>query len=626
MKLHSLWFCLVIISLFSQNVFSQFGYTREERESLPRTISRSGYLTWLYDSITIKNAEGKKETFSYLNQLYGLDLSGPLIFPGLGVSKLSLTYHLGKNVLGYPWVTKDQQKLYTYHFSALLLPPSIRRFICLSIDLSRSVRDQFSPSNSQLLYSNIRTNSIFSLSLSPPGRINLSGLFGKKNNKFGSNRRNRKNDFFVFNLPRLSYTYRKINALNETNIERAIDQDTILQFLRVYHNWHELYTEYQVDYEKNINLLQKLTLSEGINRQVSSRIGFNQPFWGAQSLSLWANYSTGEALFPSRIKVRESASTSATLTTKSVTFFRITSSGNYSNSTNWDLMLKTWIGANTLGLNSYAYLRRNVYLYNGLSYFYITGKTISRRQQLSENLQLRYFPFPVLDLTSRLQEIYRWDGGKIQEEGFLQRIDFTPWALLSSSLSYEIKTTKDLLKKEIVARNTYENLSLGGQISPFVYLLNNNNNNNNNHKNNNNQGYYANLLTLSYNWGFGWEKDLLKGIVTRSKSQIYGLKSAPFNNYLTIALSYSRQESITDGQPRSLDERFTMDITSQAGLRLWGITFNLKVYTGDLKRADTIFTADYSVGRSSFKVGYRIIEYSSSTPYNALSTSFTRTF
>lgn len=605
--------------VFTASLYAYF--TREElRGRGPRTFRRSAELTWTYETVTWEPPGRPKESFSYLKQDYILGLYGPLLSPTLGLMKLDLSYRVGKNILTPTWVSKTRQQMYTYSASFLLAPPFLNRFTDLTLNLSRVTNEDFDELKSPVR-TYLNTGQSVSINFRIPGQINLS--------RRGSRRVGRdRNNFFTFSFPRVNFFYSKSNAVDEIFDQPQFNRDRYLQRMRVDYNFHRLRLEYRTETTKNINLLTDSIIDSQANRYFGASIYGNE-FWGIfQGVSFTANYNQYEPIHPPGILL-ETTNASLVLTTKQVSLLGLVSSINNSNSFIHRKPSETWEVTNSLSLNSYAYLLPIVYLSNSTGYSIFSGNGRTYRQSLNESLSLAATPWRRLGFAAGLTQIYTFDHTKKLDENYYGEVHFTPFSILDSRARYGINQSKDLLSKNLTQDTVTQTLNLSSSISPLSYIYKiffNSNNNNHNHRNS--RGWLngnGNLLNLSLGFTFERVEDRLKNEVSTYFAETYNLKSTPFGaGRLTLEFGLTRTQTRAAGQPVTTVQYYTTTITSEAGYAYRGLTFNVQASTYDLKQINLSIYASYAVGQSKITLGSRIIAYSLSGPFHALSLSFNR--
>lgn len=581
--------------------------SEERRETVARIFRRDASLTWTYESVMPKGAKN----YAYLSQGYNLNLYGPLIFPALGKSKLSLTYRLGKNIVTPNWWTLRgnlSQRVFDYSVSTIFSPPYINRLLSFWFDFGKSTLYTNSLSSPE------RTLDHQSLSayLAPPWRIPLPRL-GKKSNN------NRRNQDSTFLLPSVYSVYRKSDS-QSSNYE----QQNISQYNLVRWSIGLLNLQYSQTANRDFDLRVKKTLTrDEVNRYLNANMFFSQPFWGMRSISLNGDYNQYQSLYPQR-QISQQMATGMIANTNAARFLRFSHSLTYSNRTNWDPVRKVpGATSHTLSLLSDYSTPPGSYLRNCVTYNRDIRQEGVVPQSISETINAGRGLMRGLSLSGTLTQRYSWNRFKTGITEATGRIDLSPFSFLGSYLSVTYSQQKDLLAGRVGARGLSGIAYLGGSLSPLGYLLNNNRNGNGNHNGNGN--YYNNLLSLSYSYQVQLSRDLLGRQTTIDTLQSYGVKSSPFNDYLTIDILYRRQGKRIDGK-FGYSDYLAINIYSGTSLRYKGLTVNVSVFSQNLQRPNVLVSVDYGARTGGFSFGYRVLGVGTPTPIRILSLSYTRRF
>lgn len=591
--------------LLPGSLFAQY-WTPEERRGLtPRYFQRDASLTWRYEWVSPKIGK----SFSYFGQDYNLNLFGPLLFPALGKSKISLNYRLGKNIFGREWwnpLTDVDQRSLNYYISTFFSPPYLNRFFGLSFNYGRSTvnpgfREQVSEQQE------------LGWRLTPPWTINLSKIFSRQNN------RNRRQKSFILTLPWFYYSSRKDDTQQLSN---HFNQRGTFQKLDGYWRISHLNLDYNQERNKFFDLLKEEKLTrETFSRYLSGSLSLITPLPGVQNAYFTGSYHQYQYIYPSQT-LSESLSTSAVLLSRRVSFLRFTHCLQYANGMNWDAekMVPQTFG-HSLSLSSYRYLR-SVYLSNILTYRRSSAREIKPVSQgISESLSWS-LPFKRILLAGSVSQGYNWTDGtsKTLETRATKRVDLNLFKGIGTTFDCGYLEGKDLLAKKVITRSINANTYLSTEFKPFAYLLNFNNNNHNHNNNNNNDNFYADLLRLGFTYQVRFSRNLLTKASTIDYYETYTLYSAPFNNYLAISVVYKR---IRGTSPY---EELTTEVTSGTALQYKGITVKINIYSSNLQPPNVLVSLEYSRTTGGLSLGYRVLNIGTNNPVRVLSLSFTRKF
>jgi len=596
--------------LFARSLFAQYWTTEERRGVTPRYFQRDAALTWRYEWVSPKIGP----SYSYFSQDYNLTLFGPLIFPVLGKSKISLNYRLGKNIFQPEWWTLagdvDQRSL-SYYFSSFFSPPFLNRFFSLSYDYGGST---VNPGWREQVFQQEQ----ISFRLAPPWTINLGKILSRQNNR---SRRNKRGESLILTLPWFNYSSRKTDT---QQIANHFNQRAIFQKLDGRWRINALGFDYSQETRKDFDLLpeEKLT-QETFSRYFNSSLSLYEPLPGVQNAYFTGNYRQYQYIYPIQ-PLSESLSTSALLVSKRVSLLHFTHCLQYSNGMNWDpekMVPQTF--DHSLSLSSHRYLR-SVYLCNTLTYNRSSAREVKPVSQgISDSLSWSFPLFKRIFLAGSVSQKYGWiDGiGKTVETRATKRLDFSPFKGVGTSFDCGYLEEKDLPAKKVTARNIDANLLCSTEFKPFQYLFNNFNNNNHNHKNNNqNNNFYANLLKLGFSYQVRFSRNLLTKASAIDYYENYSLYSAPFNNYLSISVKYSRIRGTTPY------EELTTEITSGTALQYKGFTVKINVYSRNLQQPNVLISLEYSGTLGGLSLGYRVLNIGTDNPVRVLSLAFTRKF
>lgn len=626
MKRLFVYFFALCSLLFADFLYAQFSY-RELAAGHPATLQRTGEISWRYEQIIPKRGE----SFSYFAQNYSLGLSGPLISPLLGQAKLDLDYALGANVLGYPWISKEKQKLLSYSFGTYFSPVFLNRLFSLTTNFSQQRREQFADRDI-LTGAYLQTSELVSFGFTPPWQINF---FNRNNRSRGRNKG------LTLTFPQFFYSYIQSNATDALYQKASFDRDSITEHYRVNYSFHRVRFDYHLQKNKDIDLLRTMVTRHDLAHdynlswtpEIKSKIASNVYFNG--------NYRQAENLLGQKT-FSDQANTFLVIDLHSFKLLGLSNRPAYRNSFSWSGQAKTWSQTNSFLLNSQATVLRRVGISNTITYNLSNRNGLTNfNQGLYEWLNLRtgFSFFRLFGVTAGIDETFSFlPAATTQEERWFTRVDLPRIFFLRQSGEYTISKTRNLSKKEITAHSTQIQYNLGGEISPIAYFLNGlfngngnhngNGNGNGNHNGNGNRNYdnYNHLLTLGMNLGLGEDKDLLTQGVNRYLNERYGLHSEPLNGYLVIDFSYERQWRWTDKQLILRREYFNSNITLQSGRRYTyrGIIVEAQVQSRDLKDLNIYLGLRYEYGGSTFALRWRAIAYGELAPYRAYNLVFTR--
>lgn len=631
MKRRWVLYCLVVYLLFPTLTYAQLN--RWERGRELRTLRYSGNLVWNYQSVMFKN----QRPYSYFSQSYNLNLSGPLGLPALGQTKIDLGYRLGKNELTLPLMGKPDLRGYYYTFSFWFAPRVIRNFFSSNFSFSQNTKNQFSDTGMSPS-SALNTSQLVTLDFFPPGQINLSRLFGRNNRNARRNKSDPKDNFLVFSFPGFSYLYVKTNTNDgNSNSQSTFNQDSIIQRLYTFYDYHRLKLRYTYETKETVDLLRKRKFGATYAHNYDANL-FTTQVKFLSGLAIRANRSSSGSLEPKESPTYQRTNLNLMLSGKTIRFFGVASylQSNHSFTQTGMVSSQYQSIANGLLLNSSLSLLRRIPLRNVLSYAITQSGGSQPVQKISETIDTSYAPLTQVRLSGYFTVSDTYNQSKTRESAQFVRVDFIPFSFLSSYGEIGLNQTKDLIAKEITAQKLDSTFFLSAGISPVgvIYSLISNNNNNNNHKNGNGNGngnrngyLNGNLLNLGTEIKVKQTKDLLNKTPTGTVlTEMYRVNSSPFGSILVFDLVYRQIKVFIENKMIISENYLDLNIGSQKSLLFYGLSLDIKVQLQQLRKVNLELNLNYKVRQSSFVLRHRIFGYSPSngTDYRVTNITFSR--
>lgn len=630
---------------------------RDTRPWLPwERITRSAALGLSFEDTYLKK---EQRHYSFLIQEYSLGLQGPLISPLFGSGSLNLSYGQRNLTSKLPDVS-DAQQLY-YSFRANLLPPQMRRFVSLSVNLQKTdLKDYYQDIRS--LRTLTRTVSQVNLAVTPPA-LTLGG-----NNRGNRSRNN--NQGMQIPLPAIYYTYSKSRDFDKFYTQQEFHREQIIQNYRGFYNLSPLTLEMSHLDSKVLNPLTREVLSTRretrgeavlINPINLSRIGI------ASVISRTKYDARKEREANVERTLWEGVSNTNEIISKSVTFLKITSNLNYTNTNSYDLPSRSGQIGHSLSLNSgYPLPLRGLSLNNQVGYNQTSPFPVGEvSESISENIGLNYnyHPLAGTDVSAWAKRGFTWvkKGDKTATEDYGGQIYkyFGNWAFLFVDLSYT--ASDNLIKKEALSRIVGSSLRFYAQ--PHLLLAINGNNN----RKNGNGIFNLTDFSSFIEYQFEYQKDLLASLIRRWRNELFlsmskglinnhllsvsssmrwqdewelnrvrrealnlGLSSKPFNDFLTLGAGYAESRaispecvSISRGVNLSAESRFQLIHRLNTLARIsHTVSWNGLVKKG----TDISIGSEYIFGLTTFNLNWNLYSLGNPEEYHTFVLRFLRNF